>query len=69
MTPAAKTLFGVTRNFDAAGFCDTVLAQPKSAEYVAGRLWQQLASDEPAVPAGARPAGLRLRPGAQPARR
>ncbi|HEY1439344.1 MAG TPA: DUF1800 domain-containing protein, partial [Mycobacterium sp.] len=52
MTPkrhdsSAKTLFGITRNFDAAGFCDTVLAQPKSAEYVAGRLWQQLASDEP----------------------
>jgi uncharacterized protein (DUF1800 family) len=46
----AKTLFGITRNFDAAGFCDTVLAQPKSAEYVAGRLWQQLASDEPPSP-------------------
>ncbi|MEE6135543.1 DUF1800 domain-containing protein [Mycobacterium sp. 050128] len=45
-----KTMFGLTRNFDAAGFCDTVLAQPKSAEYVAGRLWQQLASDEPASP-------------------
>jgi len=43
----AKTLFGATRNFDAAGFADAVLAQPKSAEYVAGRLWQQLASDEP----------------------
>jgi uncharacterized protein (DUF1800 family) len=43
----AKTLFGRTGNFDAAGFCDAVLAQPKSAEYVAGRLWQQLASDEP----------------------
>lgn len=43
----AKALFGVTRNFDAAGFCDLVLAQPKSAEYVAGRLWQQLASDDP----------------------
>jgi uncharacterized protein (DUF1800 family) len=42
-----KTLFGVTRDFDAAGFCDTVLAQPKSAGYVAGRLWQQLASDDP----------------------
>ncbi len=48
--PAAKTLFGVTGNFDAAGFCDAVLAQPKSAEYVAGRLWQQLASDEPPSP-------------------
>ena len=32
---SAKTLFGATRNFDAAGFCDAVLAQPKSAEYVA----------------------------------
>jgi uncharacterized protein (DUF1800 family) len=43
----AKTLFGITRNFDATGFCDTVLAQSKSPEYVAGRLWQQLASDDP----------------------
>jgi uncharacterized protein (DUF1800 family) len=55
MTPkrhdaTAKTLFGLTRNFDAAGFCDAVLAQPKSAEYVAGRLWQQLASDDPPSP-------------------
>ncbi|HZC91055.1 MAG TPA: DUF1800 domain-containing protein [Mycobacterium sp.] len=41
----AKTIFGVTNNFDAAGFCDTVLAQPKSPQYIAGRLWQQLASD------------------------
>jgi uncharacterized protein (DUF1800 family) len=46
----AKTLFGMTRNFDAAGFCDAVLAQPKSAQYVAGRLWQQLACDEPPSP-------------------
>jgi uncharacterized protein (DUF1800 family) len=46
----AKTLFGITRNFDAAGFCDAVLAQPKSAEYVAGRFWQQLASNEPPSP-------------------
>lgn len=44
---AAKTLFGLTSDFDAAGFCDAVLAQPKSAEYVAGRLWRQLASDDP----------------------
>ncbi|OBA80496.1 hypothetical protein A9W99_16880 [Mycobacterium sp. 1164966.3] len=43
----AKTLLGRSGNFDAAGFCDAVLAQPKSAEYIAGRLWQQLASDEP----------------------
>jgi len=47
----AKILFGRSRNFDAAGFCDTVLAQPKSAQYVAGRLWQQLASDVPPSPA------------------
>ncbi len=47
---AAKTIFGVTRNFDAAGFCDAVLAQPKSPQYVAGRLWQQLASDTPPTP-------------------
>ena len=46
----AKTIFGVTRNFDAAGFCDLVLAQPKSPQYVAGRLWQQLASDTPPTP-------------------
>jgi len=46
-----KTLFGRAGNFDAAGFCDAVLAQPKSAEYVAGRLWQQLASDDPPSPA------------------
>lgn len=46
----SKTLFGVTRNFDANGFCDIVLAQPKSAEHVAGRLWRQLASDTPASP-------------------
>ncbi len=42
-----KTLFGVTQNFDASGLCDIVLAQPKSAQFVAGRLWRQLASDSP----------------------
>jgi len=46
----AKTIFGVTRNFDAGGLCDAVLAQPKSPQYVAGRLWQQLASDNPPSP-------------------
>jgi uncharacterized protein (DUF1800 family) len=45
-----KTLFGTTRNFDAAGFCEAVLAQPKSAEYISTRLWQQLASDDPPSP-------------------
>jgi uncharacterized protein (DUF1800 family) len=46
----AKTIFGVTRNFDAGGFCDAVLAQPKSPQFVAGRVWQQLASDTPPSP-------------------
>lgn len=46
----AKTIFGVTKNFDADSFCDAVLAQPKSPQYVAGRLWQQLASDTPPSP-------------------
>lgn len=45
-----KTLFGATANFDTAGFCDAVLAQPGSAGHIAGRLWQQLASDEAAAP-------------------
>ncbi|WP_099223585.1 DUF1800 domain-containing protein [Mycobacterium persicum] len=45
------TLFGITGHFAAAGFCDAVLAQPKSARYVGGRLWQQLASDDPPSPA------------------
>ncbi len=43
----SKTLFGVAGDFDAAGFCDAVLARPGSAAHVARRLWQQLASDEP----------------------
>jgi uncharacterized protein (DUF1800 family) len=43
----AKTIFGVTKNYDAASFVDVVLAQPRSPQYVAGRLWQQLASDTP----------------------
>jgi uncharacterized protein (DUF1800 family) len=44
---SAKTVLGATGDFDAAGFCDAVLAQPRSAAFVAGKLWQQLASDEP----------------------
>jgi uncharacterized protein (DUF1800 family) len=47
----AKTVLGVTGNFDAAGFCDVVLAQPRSAQFVAGRLWQQLAADTAPSPA------------------
>ena len=63
----AKTIFGVTANFDAAGFCDTVLAQPKSPQYVAGRLWQQLASDTPPSPQALDRLVSRLRPAPQPA--
>jgi uncharacterized protein (DUF1800 family) len=44
-------VLGVTGNFDAAGFCDVVLAQPRSAQFVAGRLWQQLAADTAPSPA------------------
>ena len=48
---SAKTVLGTTGRFDAAGFCDVVLAQPKSAQFVAGQLWQQLASDTAPTPA------------------
>ena len=47
---ATKTVLGVTADLDAPGFCDAVLAQPNSAEFVAGRLWQQLASDDAPSP-------------------
>lgn len=42
-----KTVLGVTGALDAAGFCDAVLARRESPEFVAQRLWQQLASDDP----------------------
>ncbi len=40
-----KTLFGATAAFDAAGFCDAVLAQPAAPAYLASKLWGQLATD------------------------
>jgi uncharacterized protein (DUF1800 family) len=40
-----KSVLGVSGNLDAAGFCNAVVSHPNSAAYVAGRLWQQLASD------------------------
>jgi uncharacterized protein (DUF1800 family) len=47
---AAKTLLGRRGNFDAAGFCNIVLAQPQSATFVATNLWRRLASDsDPSV--------------------
>jgi uncharacterized protein (DUF1800 family) len=45
-----KTVLGRSGNFGHDGFCDVVLSQPQSAAYVAGRLWRQLASDDPAAP-------------------
>ncbi len=46
-----KTVLGRTGNFSHDEFCDVVLSQPQSAAFVAGRLWRQLASDNPASPA------------------
>jgi uncharacterized protein (DUF1800 family) len=45
-----KTVLGVTGDLDAESFCDIVLDQPNSSRFVAGRLWQQLASDTPPKP-------------------
>ncbi|MBY8862597.1 DUF1800 domain-containing protein [Nocardia sp. CA2R105] len=42
-----KTLLGVTGPLGVREFCDAVLSRPESARYVAGRMWQQLASDDP----------------------
>lgn len=42
-----KTVLGVENEIDSTAFCDIVLAQPKSAEFVARSLWRQLASDTP----------------------
>ncbi|MQY19904.1 hypothetical protein NRB20_29990 [Nocardia sp. RB20] len=43
----SKTFLGVTGPLGAREFCDAVLARPESARYVAGRMWGQLASDDP----------------------
>jgi uncharacterized protein (DUF1800 family) len=45
-----KTVLGVAGDLDASAFCDAVLNHPQSANYVASRLWQQLASDTPPSP-------------------
>lgn len=45
-----KKLFGTTGDLNAADFCNIVLAQPKSPEYVTTRLWRQLASDDAPSP-------------------
>ena len=49
---SAKTILGVRGDFDAAGFCDVVLAHAASPRHVATRLWRQLASHtDPSPPA------------------
>jgi uncharacterized protein (DUF1800 family) len=45
-----KTVLGHTGNLGHTEFCDVVLSQPQSAAFVAGRLWCQLASDDPPTP-------------------
>jgi uncharacterized protein (DUF1800 family) len=42
----SKTVLGVSGDLDASGFCDAVVGHPKSAPFVAERLWRQLASDD-----------------------
>ncbi|MBE1546932.1 uncharacterized protein (DUF1800 family) [Mycobacterium sp. OAS707] len=40
-----KTVMGVAGDLDEANFCDIVLGHPKSAQFVATKLWRMLASD------------------------
>ncbi|MET9326647.1 DUF1800 domain-containing protein [Tsukamurella sp. NPDC003166] len=42
-----KTVLGMKGPLDVTGFCDAVLAHPKSPSYIATRLWHGLASDTP----------------------
>ncbi|WP_085172222.1 DUF1800 domain-containing protein [Mycolicibacterium iranicum] len=43
---SVKTVLNTTARLRAGDLCDIVLAEPSSARYVAGRLWQHLASDQ-----------------------
>ena len=43
----SKTVLGVSGDLDAGSFCDVVIGHPNSPSYVAGRLWRQLACDDP----------------------
>lgn len=43
----AKTVLGSTGDFDARQFCSIVVRSPESPRFIARRLWQQLAADEP----------------------
>ncbi len=45
-----KTILGVTGDFPAESFVDTVLARSESARFVVGRLWFRLVSPTPPAP-------------------
>lgn len=44
---STKSVLGTTGKIGLQDFCDVVVAEPDSASYIAGRLWQQVASDKP----------------------
>ena len=44
---STKTVLGTTGKIGTEDLCDIVVADPASARFIAGRLWQQLASDDP----------------------
>ncbi|UJL31839.1 DUF1800 domain-containing protein [Mycolicibacterium vanbaalenii] len=44
---STKTILGTTGKIGLEEFCDIVVSEQKSATFVAGRLWQQIASDAP----------------------
>lgn len=46
-----KTILGVRGDLTDVDFCDIVLARPESAKFIAAKLWQLLASDDPPAPA------------------
>ena len=48
----SKIVLGASGNLDAESFCDAVLSHPKSARFIAARLWNQLAADSPDPTAG-----------------
>ncbi len=43
----AKTLLGQSGNFDGDAVLDILLAQPRTAEFIVGKLWREFVSPEP----------------------
>ncbi|MFB1295271.1 DUF1800 family protein [Mycobacterium sp. pW049] len=43
---STKTILGTTGKLGLDEFCDIVLSDPRSAKFIASRMWQQLASDK-----------------------